>query len=149
MASFEVEVAAPFRLDLAVWALRWRAHNQMDRFDGGCWRRVLATAGRTVEIAVTQPARPDRPRLAVEATARRPGRGGDYENELRGVVGRCLGLDVNLEGFYRLAERDWCLAGLAGRFHGMRPPRFLTVFEAVVNAIACQQLSLTEQRNSR
>jgi len=28
------------------------------------------------------------------------------------------------------------------RFRGMRPPRFASVFEAIVNAIVCQQLSL-------
>lgn len=39
--SFEIELpaAAPFRLDLTAWALRRRAHNEMDRFDAGCWRR--------------------------------------------------------------------------------------------------------------
>lgn len=31
---------------------------------------------------------------------------------------------------------------LAGRFRGLKPPRFPTVFEALVNGIACQQLSL-------
>jgi hypothetical protein len=39
-------------------------------------------------------------------------------------------------------RRDARLEPLAGRFLGMKPPRFPTVFEAVVNAFACQQLSL-------
>lgn len=34
------------------------------------------------------------------------------------------------------------LGRLAARVRGLRPPRFPTVFEALVNAIACQQLSL-------
>ena len=29
------------------------------------------------------------------------------------------------------------------RFRGMKPPRFPSVFEGVVNAIACQQVTLT------
>ena len=29
------------------------------------------------------------------------------------------------------------------RFRGMKPPRFPTVFECLVNAIACQQVTLT------
>ncbi len=40
-----IEVAAPFRLDLAVWALRRRAHNAVDRFDGDAYRRVFCLAG--------------------------------------------------------------------------------------------------------
>jgi DNA-3-methyladenine glycosylase II len=34
------------------------------------------------------------------------------------------------------------LDDLANRFRGMRPPRFPSVFEALVNGVACQQLSL-------
>ena len=34
------------------------------------------------------------------------------------------------------------LAALADRFQGFRPPRFSSLFEALSNAIACQQLSL-------
>ena len=53
-----------------------------------------------------------------------------------------LGLHVDLAGFYRVAAGDARLNALAARFRGMRPPCFPTVFEAVVNAVACQQLSL-------
>src|SRR6185312_3158643 len=35
------------------------------------------------------------------------------------------------------------LGPLAQRFRGMKPPRFPTVFECLVNAIACQQVTLT------
>ena len=31
---------------------------------------------------------------------------------------------------------------LADRFRGVKPPRFPTVFETLINAFACQQLSL-------
>jgi DNA-3-methyladenine glycosylase II len=57
-------------------------------------------------------------------------------------VNRLLGLQINLSEWYRLAHRDRRLAELADRFRGVKPPRFPTVFEALVNAFACQQLSL-------
>lgn len=47
-----------------------------------------------------------------------------------------------MSDFQRLAHRDSRLRELIGRFAGFRPPRFPTVFEAAVNAICCQQLSL-------
>jgi DNA-3-methyladenine glycosylase II len=53
-----------------------------------------------------------------------------------------LGLRVDLSGWYRMARRDPRLRILAVRFKGVKPPRFPTVFEAVVNGFACQQLSL-------
>ena len=39
-----IRVSGPFRLDYAVWALRRRAHNEVDRFDAGRYRRVLCLA---------------------------------------------------------------------------------------------------------
>jgi DNA-3-methyladenine glycosylase II len=53
-----------------------------------------------------------------------------------------LGLDVNLHSFYLLAENDPLLRDLVRPFVGMKPPRFPNLFEAIINGIACQQLSL-------
>ncbi|MHB1536325.1 MAG: DNA-3-methyladenine glycosylase family protein, partial [Acidimicrobiales bacterium] len=63
--------------------------------------------------------------------------------EARHSLEQTLGLGVDLAGFYDLAERDERLGQLAQRFRGVRPPRFASVFEGLVNAVACQQLSLT------
>ena len=61
---------------------------------------------------------------------------------MRLVVDRLLGLRIDLDEWYRVAAGDQRLRLLANRFLGMKPPRFPTMFEAVVNAFACQQLSL-------
>lgn len=50
---------------------------------------------------------------------------------------------MDLSGFYRFAGSDKRLSPLAQRFRGFKPPRFLTLFEALVNGVTCQQLSLT------
>jgi DNA-3-methyladenine glycosylase II len=54
-----------------------------------------------------------------------------------------LGIEIDLTRFYRLAALDPKLEKLAGQFVGMKPPRFPTLFESLVNAIACQQVTLT------
>jgi DNA-3-methyladenine glycosylase II len=54
-----------------------------------------------------------------------------------------FGIDADLTEFYRLSEGQPKLNALVRRFRGVKPPRFPTVFEALVNAVACQQLSLT------
>ena len=61
---------------------------------------------------------------------------------MRSLVGQLLGTRIDLTDWYRTAAGDARFGPLAGRFMGMKPPRFPTVFEAVVNAFACQQLSL-------
>ena len=68
---------------------------------------------------------------------------GSVRTEVTNILERCLGLTVDLDGFYHLAEADSLLGPLAERFRGLRPPRFPSLFEAIANAVSCQQLSLT------
>jgi DNA-3-methyladenine glycosylase II len=130
----------PFRLDLTVWALRRRARNQIDRWDGMTYRRVIVVRGRPTELAVRQDGTLTRPRLIVTAT---PSLRTPSERQLvRSAIDRLLGLRIDLSDWYRVAEGHRRLRALAYRFRGVKPPRFPTVFEALVNAFACQQLSL-------
>jgi DNA-3-methyladenine glycosylase II len=137
---FPLKVVPPFRLDLTVWALRRRPENKMDRWDGQTFRRALMLNGQPVEIAVTQMGSMAAPRLQATVT------GVPFRPEVKsGVIealNRMLGLQVDLKGFYRYAANDTRLAILARRFRGVKPPRFPSLFEALVNGIACQQFTL-------
>jgi hypothetical protein len=53
-APLIVRPNSPFRLDLTAWALRRRARNKIDRWDGVTYRRVIAVSGRPTEVAVRQ-----------------------------------------------------------------------------------------------
>lgn len=130
----------PFRLDLTVWALRRRARNEIDRWDGTTYRRVVNVAGRPTELAVRQTGSSAAPRLEVTATP--PPRTLAARRRVRSIVDCLLSPHIDLTKWYQLAEGDPRLRTLADRFHGVKPPRFPTVFEALVNAFACQQLSL-------
>lgn len=140
-AAFSLEPAPPFRLDLTVWALRRRPDNKMDDWDGETYRRALALDGKVVEVAVTQRGLPDAPLLEARVSGARLTAG--VKSAVTEALDRLLGLKVNLAEFYRLAAADRRLRPLAERFHGVKPPRFPTMFEALVNGIACQQITLT------
>ncbi|CAL1239912.1 DNA-3-methyladenine glycosylase family protein [Candidatus Methylocalor cossyra] len=132
---------APFRLDFTVWVLRRRADNVMDRWDGHTYRRVLNLGGEPHELAVTQEGDPDRAELRVTVTG--ASLSPVTERFAAAALDRLLGLQLDLAGFYRMAAGDAALQALAGRFRGVKPPRFPSLFEALVNGIACQQLTLT------
>jgi DNA-3-methyladenine glycosylase II len=138
--EFLIEPVPPFRLGLTVWALRRRGNNVVDRWDGQTYRRALQVGRRAVEIAVSQVESQETPLLKVVAAGlrREPGR----KETLAAALERMLGLRVDLTDFYRLAAADERLAPLAQRFRGLKPPRFPTIVEALVNGIACQQVSL-------
>ncbi len=136
---FSLRPCAPFRLDLTAWALLRRPRNLIDRWDGERYSRVLLIDGSALHLVVVQTAPRDRPEIECVCTClnRAPKR-----ERVAAVVERLLGLNVDMSGFQRLAHRDSRLKALAERFAGLHPPRFPTVFEAAVNAICCQQLSL-------
>ena len=92
-------------------------------------------------LEVRQTGPPEAAQLVVSVTTNRTA--SRARIEVTEVLQRMLGLNVDLSDFYRLAEGDLHLRPLARRFRGVKPPRFGSVFECLVNAIACQQLSLT------
>lgn len=139
--KFSLAPMPPFRLDLAVWTLRRRGENGVDRWDGTTYRRVLPLGGLPVEVAVAQNAPPESPQLRITVTG--AGAGSAVEAAVSPILDRMLGLRADLSDFYQFASHDTRLAALAEHFRGMKPPRFPTVFEALINGIACQQMSLT------
>jgi DNA-3-methyladenine glycosylase II len=138
--GFILPAVAPFRLDFTVWTLRRRPSNTVDRWDGEAYRRVLTIGDATEEIAVRQLRRGKSPRLEVTAdglmsAARRA--------EVTWRVERLLGTRIDLAAFYRFAAAEPKLGEVVEQFRGCKPPRFTSVFEALVNAIAGQQVTLS------
>jgi DNA-3-methyladenine glycosylase II len=138
--EFQIEPAGPFRLDLTAWALRRNARNSVDRWSSATFERVLSLAGGPVALSVTQVAGPDAPRLSAVVAGRQIDR--PTGELVRRTLDRLFGLSIDLSPFAAIAAADPLLGPLATRMRGLKPPRFPTVFEALVNGIACQQLSL-------
>ncbi|HZR31605.1 MAG TPA: hypothetical protein VFA76_07105 [Terriglobales bacterium] len=93
-----------------------------------------------VEVAVRQSGGPEEPQLEVDLTG--PRLTVQQRDTARALLERMLGVHKDLNRFYRLATGDPRLQPLVDKFRGLKPPQFPTVFEAVINGIACQQLSL-------
>jgi DNA-3-methyladenine glycosylase II len=138
-STFALEPAPPFRLDLTVWALRRRPHNEVDRWDGQTYRRALILNGEPVAVEVTQVAPPETPLLHILVTSAREM---PHREAVSNLLRRLLGLDIDLTTFYQFAALDEQLAPLVSRFYGFKPPRYPTLFDALLNAIASQQVTL-------
>jgi DNA-3-methyladenine glycosylase II len=138
---FSLTPVPPFRLGLTVWTLRRRPENAIDRWDGETYRRVLPLASGAVELAARQTGSAERARIEVRVHG--PGARAVTKPAVTTALERLLGLRIDMTEFYRFASSQRRLDQLAARFRGMKPPRFPTVFEALVNAIACQQVTLS------
>jgi DNA-3-methyladenine glycosylase II len=130
----------PFRLDLTVWVLNRSPEYVVDGWDGETYRRTLTVKGKPVAMSVRQLEAPEQPVLEVELQS-----GSDLEtraDEARCILERLLGTNVDLSGFYRLADADERLGPLVNRFRGFKPTRYPSIFECLTNAITCQLVSL-------
>lgn len=139
--SFAIEPLAPFRLDLTVWLLRRRPNYVVDQWDGRVYRRILVLDGQPVEVAVTEAGDALAPRLAV--VARGACVSADAVPVLERTLRQMLGTDRDLSDFYGMAETGDGFSELVTRLRGLKPTRYPTVYEGLVNAIACQQITLT------
>ena len=128
-------MAPPYRLDLTVAVLRRFSTNVVDVTDAdGTYRRAVAGFASPALVAVRQTSPAE---LAVRVDCA-PG----DEERIFALVPRMLGTNRTVETFDRGAATIPWLRDLALRVRGVRPPRYATLWEACVNAIVFQQISL-------
>ena len=134
-SSYSISVRAPYRLDLTVNVLRRLSTNLVDVLSpDGAYVRWLGDASDFALVRVSQP-NPETLTIGIE--------GGRREHpRLLQLVRRMLGVEVDLTPFYRSASKVQWLHPLVSRMRGVRPPRYPSVWEACVNAIVFQQISL-------
>lgn len=139
--KFALSMNSPFRLDLTAWALRRRQRNIIDQWDGNQYLRVIVCNNAPVKLTISQGFESTNPEIIVlmqskvDITPR-------IQKNTQLIIQNMFGLKVNLQPFYTLANNNEALDLLVKQFAGVRPPRFPSIFESLINAIACQQLTL-------
>jgi len=139
--EFKINLDGPFRLDLTVWTLRRRKSNAVDVWDNHRYIRILTYNNTPIKISVTQNDSPTNPQLEVllESDKEISNQAQDF---VQNTLKMMLGVEINLDSFYSIAAKDKILGSLTNQFLGVKPPRFASIFEGLVNSVACQQVSL-------
>ena len=129
-----MKVPAPpdFDFDWTLGFLAARVVSSLEMLEDGEYRRSLRVKDQPVSLAV----RVEPGELTVRSSPRLPAA------ELRRLVTRMFDLDVDLDGFHRLAAGDPLLSGLVAARPWIRLPQYLDPFEGTVRAILGQQVSL-------
>jgi len=110
-------------------------------FADGSFRQLLRVRGQLVLVTVTSEGTVDRPSLRVrtEPAPLTPG----LPEAAGQAVTRLFNLDLDLSHFGRAVKADPVMPALARRLRGLKLPRTATVFEALVDSIIEQQISLS------
>lgn len=132
-----ISVALPniFRLDLAVQLLHRFSPGLIEAFENGVYRRALpgGEAPRIFSAVQSTPTVID-----VAITGASPGE----DDEAAEFAARLFGVYVDLAAFEQAARRVPWLAPLVAAQRGLKPVRYPTLWEACVNAIVFQSVSL-------
>ena len=132
----DIPVVMPYRLDLTVCVLRRLSTNVVDLFTPqGMYLRALSGFSKPVIVRVVQRAHARSLSVGIEGETRN-------DAAVLGLVRQMLGTDCDLRKFYRAAAHIRWLAPLVKRMRGVKPPRYPSLWEACVNAVVFQQISL-------
>lgn len=139
--DFLLPAVFPFRLDLTAWALRRRKNNLIDQWQDHQYTRILNINNTPIKTSLFQKNPSCNPECSISFSKNQKATG-PVQEEVQHLLKKMLSPDLNLQPFYALTENDEIIGPLVQQFTGVKPPRFPTIFEALVNAIACQQVSL-------
>ncbi|HHF0526563.1 TPA: DNA-3-methyladenine glycosylase family protein [Legionella anisa] len=136
--TFTLYPVAPFQLDYTILALRRRSKNNVDLWDGHRYTRLLVIENAPVKVVVEQNKAINKPELLLSIESQNE----VSQEQVIAQIEKMLGLKWDLSDFYHLTQHDAQLNPLVIQFKGVKPPRFPSIFEALVNAVSCQQISL-------
>jgi DNA-3-methyladenine glycosylase II len=138
--QFSIRPKGPFSLDLTLQRYRLFGEDAAHAYVDGIYHQVLAVSGKLWVYTLSEVGPPDDACIQVQILGERTQR--VPRAAIAAEIHRTLGLDVDLDPFYRWAASDPTLAELITQCYGMRPPRPPTLFESLVMSISAQQVNL-------
>jgi DNA-3-methyladenine glycosylase II len=135
-----VDVSGPLDVGLTLARFRLWGEDPVNALGDGVFRRAVTVDGERWGYELTWTGGPDATRLQVSVPATRSAR---VLEAAVAEIGWICGLGLDLEDFYRSAERDPVVSELTRRLHGLRPTLTPGPFEMLVGSVCAQQVNLT------
>jgi len=114
---------------------------QIRRYDNGKFWQLIRVDGQLLLTTVTSAGTVEEPKLIVNLESDSSIRK-SVVGEATGTAAFIFNLTFDLESFYRQVRRDPVIAELTCKLRGLRSPATATVFEALIDSIVEQQISL-------
>jgi DNA-3-methyladenine glycosylase II len=134
-----IDPVPPFDFDLSA-SIFSGGDPQIRSYRGGSFRQAIRINSRLILVTVTSNGTVDHPELQVRVAP-----GPILPEVLKGagrVVTSLFNLDLDLSQFTAAVKDDPVMSAIAWRLRGLKPPKTATVFEALVDSIIEQQISL-------
>jgi DNA-3-methyladenine glycosylase II len=142
MVTQKIQLTAlpPFNFNLSAEIFS-DGDSQIRSFNGGILRQVIRVNGKLALATVGSMGTVENPLLSAELMSANPFSEGDKEKAAE-VLRFIFNLNFDLKPFYEEVKKDKTMARITRRLWGLKSPTTQTVFEALVDSIVEQQISL-------
>ena len=140
-ADITVNPTPPFDFELSAMIFS-NGDPQIRRYEKGMFWQVIRVGSKLILTKIASAGTVEKPKLSVRLASDQEISDGDRE-EVEKIVHTLFSLDFDLKPFYEHTREDSVLAQLTSRLRGLRSPITPTVFEALIDTIIEQQISLT------
>jgi DNA-3-methyladenine glycosylase II len=134
----------PFDFDLSAQIFS-NGDGRVQRYEDGVFSQTVRLSGALALIRVSSQGTVDHPRLLVHFEPEDASTEEDREesrSDVEIVVARLFNLNLDLLPFYEAVKSDRIMMQITRRLWGLHSPSTATVFEALVDSIIEQQISL-------
>ena len=138
--TFSLKCVPPFDFGLSV-SLFSDGDRHICRYEDGKFWRVMSLSGQLVFVTLKSSGTVEQPIISAELKANSK-IGHEQMKQAKEIVNAFLGTRFDLEPFYEYVANDEVLRDLTQKLRGLRIPSTPTVFEALVDSIIEQQISL-------
>ena len=138
--TIEVRAAAPFNFDLTAQIFR-NGDKHIRTYRDGVFSQVLKLNNQLALIRVTSAGTPERPKLTIALKTNKPVTFVD-KRKAQETVKFIFNLDFDLNSFYEEIKDDTTMSQIAKQLYGLKNPTTPTVFEALIDSIVEQQISI-------
>lgn len=135
-----VPALPPFRFSLSSEIFA-DGDRQIRNYEQERFWQVLRVNGKLVLATVKDAGSIDKPKVHVEFKANKPITVED-KKQAKEAVNSLFNMDLDLKPFYETVKTDETMAEITRRLWGLKSPTTPTVFEALVDSIVEQQISL-------
>jgi DNA-3-methyladenine glycosylase II len=138
--KLELTPLAPFRFDLSAEIFS-DGDKQIRSYANGEFRQVLRVNGKLVLAAIKSMGTVDKPKLSAELKSTSAISEAD-KKKAEEIIRSLFNLDLDLKPFYQHVKNDKTMTHITQKLFGVKSPTAQTVFEALVDSIVEQQISL-------
>ncbi len=138
--DLKIEPLPPFDLDLSA-RLFSEGDGRIRKYEGGAYWQVLRLGERLALATVRSLGRVEEPLLSLELLAKDE-ISGPEKTAAKDLINKIFNLQLDLRPFYETVKGDEVMSRLTKALRGLRSPSTASVFEALVDSIVEQQISL-------